>query len=525
MLPRVLDCTFRDGGYYNQWDFDISLVNRYIQAVEYSGIDAIEIGFRFSSKSTFCGPFAYSSDAFLSRLNLPSGIPFGVMVNGSDVASSRIDKMFSPCKDAPIDRVRIALHFGKINECERPAKELKELGYEVGVNLMQTGGKSDDQIKEACRIISSWGVDFLYFADSLGNMNSEDVTHVIEVMLSEWDGPLGFHGHDNKGQALNNTFAAIKSGATWVDSTILGMGRGAGNTRTEYLLAELQAQGLPYSLDLLFHLALEEFSELQREYKWGPNLLYYLSAMHDIHPTYIQEMTSSLKYSVPVMLEGIEKLGASKSKSYNKQLLANALAGEGISVEGTWEPFEWVKGKDVLVIASGDGARRHHVDLMQYVYRGSPFVICLNSSTGFPSEYVDVYAVCDQTRLLVEFERYKSFCKSILMPRLWIPELDSGDINILDYGIEVRPHEWLPKVNSCVIPGLLVAAYALAALADGGARRILLAGFDGYGTRSELQEPMSEVFDLYNGPPLFAITPTSYNISQRSIYDPEFIGA
>lgn len=529
MSLQVLDCTFRDGGYYNQWDFDLNLVNKYLSAVQSAGINAIEIGFRFSPKLTFYGPFAYSTDSFLRTLDLPSDVAIGVMVNGSDIATYPIKKMFSSVENAPIDRVRIALHFTRIHECEAAAKELKSLGYEVGVNLMQAGGKSSDQIREACRIITHWGVDFLYFADSLGDMNPTDIVNVLEVMRSEWNGPLGFHGHDNKGQALNNTWAAIESGATWVDSTILGMGRGAGNTRTEYLLAELQAQGLPYSPDPLFSLALEDFSKLHEKYKWGHNLLYYLSAMRGIHPTYIQEMTSSLKYSVPVMLDGIKKLGSAKpvSNSYNKQLLVNALAGDGVTVEGTWTPSKalgWTKGRDALVIASGTGARRHQKALIQYIQTTSPLVICLNSSTEFPNEHVDIYAVCNQTRLLVESEKYKIFGKPILTPSLWVVEQDWGDLKILDYGIKVRSHKWEPNHTACIIPGLLVAAYVFAALAEGGAKRIILAGFDGYETRSELQEPMAEVFDLYRGPPLMAITPTSYNILQRSVHEPEFTG-
>lgn len=525
MSPKVLDCTFRDGGYYNRWDFDLNLADKYLSAVQSAGVDAIEIGFRFSPKPTFYGPFAYSSDAFLRSLNLPEDIPVGVMVNGSDFADQFTDDMFDTCTNSPIDRVRIAIHFDRINQCEVPAMKLKKLGYEVGVNLMQAGGKSDQQIKDACKFISDWGVDFLYFADSLGDMSPSDIKHTLELMQSVWDGPLGFHGHDNKGQALSNTMAAIEAGATWVDSTMLGMGRGAGNTRTEYLLTELQAQGLPYAPESLFVLVLEDFTKLQDKYGWGSNLLYYLSAMNGIHPTYIQEMTSSLKYSVPIMLDGVKKLSSLESKSYSKQSLVNVLGGDGISVGGTWNPSErnWIKGRDVLVIAAGDGAQRHQQFLVQYAYRGNPLVVCLNSSTGFPNKHVDIYAVCDQTRLLVEVEKYKDFRKPVLMPALWADEEWNG-ISILDYGLEVKSHTWRHHETSCVMPGLLVAAYVFAALAEGGVKRILLAGFDGYGMSSELQEPMSEVFDLYDGPPLIAITPTSYNIAQRSVYEPEFTG-
>jgi 4-hydroxy 2-oxovalerate aldolase len=113
-------------------------------------------------------------------------------------------------------------------------------------------------------------LDVLYFADSLGSMDGGDVVRIISALKLNWIGEVGFHAHNNKGLAVSNTLVAIENGATWVDSTILGMGRGAGNAQTENLLLELKKKyQLDYRASALFDLALSDFTPLQNHFHWG----------------------------------------------------------------------------------------------------------------------------------------------------------------------------------------------------------------------------------------------------------------
>ena len=82
---NILDCTLRDGGYYNNWDFSSSLINNYLNSIYKSGIDYVEIGFRSFGDQSYKGPCAYSSDIFLTSLNIPKKLKIGVMVNASDL--------------------------------------------------------------------------------------------------------------------------------------------------------------------------------------------------------------------------------------------------------------------------------------------------------------------------------------------------------------------------------------------------------------------------------------------------------
>jgi len=311
----ILDCTFRDGGYYNSWDFDYSTISEYLNSIWNSGVDIVEIGFRFLPQNRYLGPFAYSTDRFLKSLDLPDNKAICVMINAADFLAEDeaskvlIRRLFSREEESPVDIVRIAAHFSQIGQCEPLVKELKSLGYRLGFNCMQSGGKSSERLSRAASEVSGWGcVDILYFADSLGNMTCESVEKTIGAFRESWNGEIGFHGHDNRGRALVNSLAAIDAGASWIDGTILGMGRGAGNTRTESLLLDLNERGNRYNHEALYNLSEGTFKKLQVKYNWGMSLSYHIAAINGIHPTYVQEM-KSLNYDVSQMRDGLKQLG------------------------------------------------------------------------------------------------------------------------------------------------------------------------------------------------------------------------
>ena len=149
----LLDCTLRDGGYYNNWDFEPSLIQDYLDAMESLKIDFVEIGFRSLKNESFNGGVAYSSDSFLNNFDIPNGLidKIGVMVNGSEIVNSKtqiacLQKMFNPKNKSPVSLVRIACHIHEFNDCLPAAKWLKKQGYLVGFNLMQVADRSLKEI-------------------------------------------------------------------------------------------------------------------------------------------------------------------------------------------------------------------------------------------------------------------------------------------------------------------------------------------------------------------------------------------
>lgn len=536
-ILKIIDCTFRDGGYYNQWDFDPKTTQRYLHSINAAGIDYIEIGFRaFSSDANYAGPFAYSPEWYLKHFELPRVSKIGVMANAKDLIalkspdSKRMDSLFPEAKKSAVKLVRIASHFREVNEVSRYVTKLKNLGYEVGFNLMQSAGKTAEELQAVSKQIASWeAVDVLYFADSLGNMTPNDVKSTVSALKSGWNGELGIHAHDNKGLALINTLTAIDAGVNWVDSTILGMGRGAGNTRTEHLLIELESRVEfrdRFKSSELYSIVLQDFEELRSKYKWGSNLLYYIAAESDIHPTYIQEMMAQCASSPQKLLNGIEVLKQMPSKSYSQENLQTALNGSREGFEGTSSASAELGGRDVLILASGKHAVSHGRAIQTFIAHLKPYTICLNFEVPIADQLIDTFAACNTSRIVVSWDKITKLRKPIILPKSALPSklINSvGPKGIIDFGIKISPGLLAAHDSSAELPASLVAPYAMAFAAAGGAKNIFLAGFDGFDLSDPRHGEMVRVVELFkeNFPniKLIAITPTTYPVSMASVYE------
>lgn len=271
----ILDCTFRDGGYHNNWEYDINLFNEYMEVMKDS-VDMIEIGF-ITPKPNNKGLFANVDDFDLSSGKAKTG----VMVNTAEV-QGQIKRLLP----LSVDFVRVATHFKDVDKAESICKELKDWGYFVCINLMQAADKGLDEITKCSEKISKWDVDVIYLADSLGSLDGHRIKFLYNAIKKGWSGKTGFHAHNNKGIAVSNSLIAKEAGFDLIDCTILGMGRGAGNAETELLLTELGMCN-----EKIYDLALK-FYPLKKFYDWGSNLHYYLAAEYNIHPIYVQNMLS-----------------------------------------------------------------------------------------------------------------------------------------------------------------------------------------------------------------------------------------
>jgi len=531
-LLNVIDCTLRDGGYYNQWQFNDALVDKYLKAIAGSGVDIVEIGFRFLPKDADLGNFAYSTDQYLSQLSIPSNLQVAVMINAKDFVDlasefeTTVTSVFVHRHDSPVEIVRIAARLDELDVCRQLASELNRLGYRVFLNLMQVDSVADKALCLAIESIKRWNsIEVFYFADSFGSMSTKDVGRVVDLIRSEWGQDIGIHAHDNKGHALANTISAIDAGANYVDATILGMGRGAGNAKMENLLVELTDRGLSkYHPDAIFPLALQEFSVLQAQYKWGSSLYYYLSAVHGIHPTYIQEMLEDGRYDIGQILSVINTLKTKVSSSYSLENLLQTLSASTGYGHGSWSAKNWAKNKEVLVIGSGPSSKQYLEQITQYIYDKKPIVLCLNINRHIPQDLVDAYIACHETRIAIEFELYTDISKPIILPLGRMPneiQIFLSGVHVLDYGLQLDS-QLSAHHNGCTLDKPLVLIYSLCMLSASGANKVALTGVDGYQDENPKQQEMVKELNNFSQCcggrfELYAITPTSYPIKEKLI--------
>jgi 4-hydroxy 2-oxovalerate aldolase len=535
---KILDCTFRDGGYYNNWYFEPKTVQRYLSSMSSSGIDVVEIGFRMPAQNAFCGPFAYCTDEFLRNLEMPSNLTIGVMINAKDFISSQksskdlVIQSFTCASESPVKVVRIAAHFRELKDSEEIAKSLHGLGYKVGFNLMQSTGKTPQELAAAAKEIDSWQcVQVLYFADSFGNMKPPQIREMVESLRGGWRGDFGIHTHDNMGLALSNSLEALSNGITWIDSTVLGMGRGAGNTQTEHLLVELASLGFSrYNAESLFALVLEDFSHLKSKFQWGPNLLYYLSAAYNIHPTYVQELLASNNRNSQHILDSLEYLKSSGlATNYDAKRLAKSLSGSLSGAKGSWQPKNLGASNDVLILGPGPAGQEHKKAIEQFVEKEKVTVLATNTVQLLDSKYITAHVACHHTKLMLDYDNYKGLNRPVILPLSNLPSNAKDAIRcvqVFDYGLTIDDESGSVRVEPdyCQLNSNLVAGYAIAIAIASGAKRILLAGFDGFAPSDHRQAQMQSVLDQFKLSfphiPIISVTPTLYSIRTGSPYAP-----
>lgn len=529
---KFLDCTFRDGGYYNDWDFPVEVINDYLVAMEAAGVDIVELGFRSLQNKGFKGACAYTTDEFIRSLPIPAGLTVGVMVNGNELVGEipqeeALERLFpNAAADSPVELVRIACHVHEFEKALPAVTWLKERGYQVGFNLMQVADRSEEEVKALARLATNYPMDALYFADSMGSMDPEQAAQIIQWFRSEWKGAMGIHTHDNLGLALSNSLRALDEGLTWVDSTVTGMGRGPGNARTEELAIELaERRGKAINMVPLMSLIRKHFKPKQQEYGWGTNPYYFLSGKYGIHPTYIQEMLGDSRYDEEDVLAVIEHLRKEGGKKYSLNTLEaarNFYIGEP---KGSWKPNSAFAGKDVLLIGAGDGAFKHRVALERYIEKHQPLVLALNTQQSIAPELIDYRVACHQVRLLADCEAHTNLPQPLIAPFSMLPEDLQKALSgkqVKDFGLTVKEGEFQFGETDCILPNSLVVSYALAVATSGEANRVLLAGFDGYGADDPRSSEMQELLDQYQGcdnaVELCSLTPTRYRLPAVSVY-------
>ena len=207
--------------------------------------------------------------------------------------------------------------------------------------------------------------------------------------------------------------------------------------------------------------------------------------------------------------------------------MLTALVGiEGDSF-GKWTATDWAKNKDVLILAPGPELNNHIKAIKEYIKTKSPIVLCLNINESIPESLVTAYVACHETRILIESDHYNLLKVPIILPLERVPESikeSLSDVKVLDYGLSLKKNKFKIKSNGVVLSNSLSIFYAISIATASSAKRILIAGADGYEITDPRYKEVASFFDQYSeldsSIPICAITKTTYPIVQRSIYDP-----
>lgn len=281
---KVVDCTVRDGGLMNKWQFSDDFVTSVYRACTDAGIDYMEIGY-LTSEGVFSrdevGPWKFCAEKDLHRVLDPieSDVKISVM---ADIGRIELDDI-PMASDSLIDMIRVACYIHQIDKAIHLAHHCLDKGYEVCINLMAVSKVNERDLEEGLQDIAKSRVQNFYLVDSFGSMYSETIQHLMRKYKEAMPGKtIGIHAHNNMQLAMSNTITSVIEGARMLDATLLGMGRGAGNCPIEILVAFLKNP--KYRLRPLLQVIQDHVKPWQEKIDWGYHIPYLVTGALNEHP-------------------------------------------------------------------------------------------------------------------------------------------------------------------------------------------------------------------------------------------------
>lgn len=286
----LLDCTLRDGGYINDWEFSRDIYDAVSRNLQAANVDFIELGIMG----------AHNADHFKTKFRSLEEIPdpqrtaegkslFTVMMTGTEYKKMTIPRHTA---GSSVDALRFAFFKADVNEAISQMEDLISKGYKVFAQTMATFQYSEDELTMLVREINRIKPYAFYIVDSFGTLYPEDIKrlyHLVDGVMDK-DILFGIHAHNNLQMADANAITFINEASgrdVIVDGSIYGMGRGAGNAQTEVLMHYLNRNGEIYGEDIVWRLYTDWFAELRKKYAWGYLPEQFLVSKYETNPAYV----------------------------------------------------------------------------------------------------------------------------------------------------------------------------------------------------------------------------------------------
>lgn len=515
----LFDCTFRDGGYYTNWDFSDALLERYLDAMRTArDIRSIEIGYRSPAKKQYFGRFFHLPRGLAEhcRARLRPDQRLAIMLNEKDVTPETVKDLIGDLTGV-VNTIRFAVAPSKIGFAIELADACDQLGFSVGLNIMYL----NTYVRKASILepLARAKTEAVALVDSYGGCMPDEVRDTVAEAKALLPHPIGFHGHDNISLAFANSLAALEGGATTLDTTVAGMGRGAGNAKTELALSYLATRhGSEVDYSRL-SAVVDMFARMQKEYEWGTNLAYMISGFAGLPQADVMDWLGTRRYSLSSIIAALRFQGGGEiDEKVYPDLSTSPLRAQ-------------LAGAPALVIGGGESVIEH-LDALKTLAANSNMTV-VHSTTRRAALFDDlavpqIYCLAGQEleRLSTDAERAILYRENRHVvtpeaPRLMgaVPPLDN--VYQVPHWVEENARERLGPVTD--EPPLALAFASTDAI---GASEVYLAGFDGYRNASaseqanalDVQAALTLATSRWPERRIVSVTPTSYNVPCMSAY-------
>tara|TARA_B100000900_G_scaffold248097_1_gene211094 strand:- start:1465 stop:2985 length:1521 start_codon:yes stop_codon:yes gene_type:complete len=498
---KILDCTLRDGGYYTDWDFNDDLVNNYLELAKHLPIDIIELGYRGNkAKKSYFGEYYFLTKTKLQNIKKKIGnrTKISIMIDLKDWKTPKeLELNLKDCTSC-VDIIRFAVNPRKLSKIKKYLEITKKLGFTVAVNLMYVHLTLEDEKIISNVIKLKKYFDILYLVDSYGTLIPGNVGKILEkIKFIDKNLKIGFHSHNNLELALSNSIEAINHKVDFVDCTFTGMGRGAGNLRTELLLSYLGIKLNKIKIKNFSNIGyvVDKFEEIRNEEKWGATLPYMISGSTNSPQSEAMQLIKSKRYN---MTDIVTYLFKKKEKKIN--IIKNLN----------------LKKKDVLIVGGGISVKKKINYLQEFLKENKNIFVIFSSSRNVKlfKNLSARSAICITGNEILKID------KNFLNKNKFIINNFIDDKTLLPKKIKnfykLKKNILSKKINNSPL------AISLAAAKEINAKKIFLIGFDGFSKTDKINNyslfnENQKIINFYDKKlSMIFLSETSYDVKNRN---------
>lgn len=471
---KLLDCTLRDGGYINEWNWGFTVIQGIIARLVASGIDVVEIGFL---RDIECFNDSFAIGKSVSDLNKFIPDNYNKKVKKPVLCAMAMHSNYSiehlePYCGSGIEMIRVTAHENDIQQGLEFARKVKELGYKVSLNPINIMGYTDAQLLNIFEQVNKLQLYQFSVVDTFGSMRSRNLEHIVYLADNNLNPNirLGLHLHENMslGCLLAQRLIDMNlNRAVTIDGSLMGMGRTPGNLPLELISDYMNEHtDANYDIDYMMDAIQDYVAPYHGESRWGYNPAYFLSARHNLHRNYAEYYLNKGTLSnrdIDAILARIEREYAAVFREEYAEIMYNKYIDHCVDDTDTCEKLsKKLEHKKILVLAPGKSIEVEKKKIFEYIKKEKTIIISVNFN---PTEYKVDYIFCSNPK------RYANNIGDHSCPVIVTSNIvDASAEYIIDYNHVVG--NFIHGQNSLII--------LLRLLKRLGVKEVILAGADGY---------------------------------------------
>lgn len=476
---KLLDCTLRDGGYVNDWEFGHNNIVSVFERLVDAGIDIIEVGFiddrRMFDINRSIMPNTESVEKIYGLLDRKQAMVVGMIDYGTCGLSN-----IQPCEESFLDGIRVIFKKHLRREAIAYCAELVKLGYKVFVQLVSVTSYSDDEMLDLIRLANEIKPYAVSMVDTYGLMHQNNLKHYCELLDANLDSSiaLGYHAHNNFQMGYANCIELLSSNldrSVVVDGTIYGMGKSAGNAPIELIAMHMnECYGKNYHISQILEAIDANISNFYKPATWGYNMFYYLAAYNDCHPEYVAYLMEKRTLSVKSINEILGQLEGEKRLLYSKECIEDLYVKyqeNFVDDRKTVEQLrEVLKKEKILLMGPGLNIRKQKNRIDAFIKENNPTIISVNM---IPEDFLPDYVFLSNakryvqmaTQLAQKSRKYEIIATSNVTKTNGKFDFVLNYSELLDREAEIIDNSFVMLLKLMIRVGI---------------KKVYLAGFDGY---------------------------------------------